>query len=41
MNARLVAGIAAIVVAALTRHILLTLAVGMGTLWLAQAIIGK
>jgi branched-subunit amino acid transport protein len=41
VNARLVAGIAAIVVAALTRHILLTLAVGMGTLWLAQAIIGK
>jgi branched-subunit amino acid transport protein len=41
VNARLVAGVAAIVVAALTRHVLLTLAVGMGTLWIAQAIIGR
>ena len=35
-NARFVAAVAAVLVAALTRHILLTIAVGMGTLWLAQ-----
>ena len=34
VNARFVA---AVLVAALTRHILLTIAVGMGTLWLVQA----
>ena len=36
-NARFVAAVAAVLVAALTRHILLTIAVGMGTLWLVQA----
>jgi branched-subunit amino acid transport protein len=39
VNARFFAGIAAILVAALTRHILLTIAVGMGTLWIVQAFI--
>ncbi|MCI0475912.1 MAG: AzlD domain-containing protein [Anaerolineales bacterium] len=39
INARFVAGLAAILVAALTRHILLTIAVGMGTLWLVQFLI--
>jgi branched-subunit amino acid transport protein len=37
VNARFVAAVAAILVAALTRHILVTIAVGMGTLWLVQA----
>jgi len=41
VNVRLVAGIAAIIVAALTRHILLTIGVGMGVLWIAQAVIGR
>jgi len=36
VNARFVAAVAAVLVAAFTRHILLTIAVGMGTLWLAQ-----
>jgi branched-subunit amino acid transport protein len=39
VNARFIAGIAAILVAALTRHILLTIVVGMGTLWIVQALI--
>jgi branched-subunit amino acid transport protein len=39
VNARFIAGIAAILVAALTRHILLTIAVGMGTLWLVQFLV--
>ena len=39
VNARFIAGIAAILVAALTRHILLTIIVGMGMLWLVQALI--
>jgi branched-subunit amino acid transport protein len=38
-SARLVAGIAAILVATRTRHILLTIVVGMGTLWLVQALL--
>jgi branched-subunit amino acid transport protein len=37
VNARFVAAVAAVLVAALTRHILVTIAVGMGTLWLVQA----
>ncbi len=36
-NPRLIAGVAAIAVAALTRRILLTMIVGMAVLWLAQA----
>lgn len=36
-NLRLVAGILAAVVAWFSRNVLLTLAVGMGTLWLLQA----
>lgn len=39
-NPRLVAGIAAIIVAARTRRVLLTIAVGMVTLWIARAIMG-
>ena len=39
VNARFIAGIAAILVAALTRHILLTIVVGMGTLWIVQALL--
>jgi branched-subunit amino acid transport protein len=41
VNVRLVAGVAAIIVAGLTRHILLTIGVGMGVLWIAQAVIGR
>jgi len=36
-NARFIAGLAAILVAALTRRIMLTIIVGMGTLWMIQA----
>ncbi len=36
-NVRLIGGVAAIAVAALTRRMLLTIAVGMGVMWLAQA----
>ena len=35
-NVRLLAGVAAIVVAALTRHTLLTIVVGMGVMWALQ-----
>jgi branched-subunit amino acid transport protein len=38
-NARLVAGVLAILVAWRTRNMLLTIAVGMGTLWLLQALL--
>jgi branched-subunit amino acid transport protein len=41
VNARFIAGIAAIIAAALTRHILLTIAVGMGTLWIVQALLAR
>lgn len=41
VNARLIAGLAAILVAALTRHILLTIVVGMGTLWIAQTFLAR
>jgi branched-subunit amino acid transport protein len=40
-NVRLVAGIAAIVVAALTRHTLLTIVVGMGVMWVTQFILAR
>jgi branched-subunit amino acid transport protein len=36
VNARFVAAVAAVLVATFTRHILLTIAVGMGTLWIVQ-----
>jgi branched-subunit amino acid transport protein len=36
VNARFIAGITAILVAALTRRIMLTIIVGMGTLWIVQ-----
>ena len=39
VNARFVAAVAAVLVAALTRRILLTIAVGMGTLWLVQELL--
>jgi branched chain amino acid efflux pump len=37
-NLRLIAGVIAIVVAWLTRNVLLTIVVGMGVLWILQAI---
>ncbi len=37
-NERLISGVMAIVVVWYTRNVLLTIAVGMGTLWLLQAI---
>ena len=40
-NVRLVAGIAAIVVAALTRRTLLTIVVGMGVMWVAQFVLAR
>ncbi|MBM3129577.1 MAG: AzlD domain-containing protein [Chloroflexi bacterium] len=36
VNARFIAGLAAILVAAFTRRIMLTIIVGMATLWLVQ-----
>lgn len=39
-NLRLIAGLLAAVVALFTRNVLLTLAAGMGTLWLLQALVG-
>jgi branched chain amino acid efflux pump len=41
LNVRFVAGMAAIIVALFTRNILITLAVGMGVMWLVQGIIGR
>jgi len=38
-NARLWAGLLAIVAAGLTRNVLLTIAVGMGALWILQAVL--
>ncbi len=38
-NPRLIGGVAAIAVAALTRRMLLTIAVGMGMMWLAQSLL--
>ncbi len=40
-NPRFVAGIAAILVAALTRHTLLTIIVGMGMMWIMQFVLVK
>jgi branched-subunit amino acid transport protein len=40
-SARFVAGMAAILVVAFTRHILLTIVIGMGTLWAVQSVIGR
>ena len=40
-NPRLIAGAAAIVVAALTRHTLLTVIVGMGTMWILQTVLAR
>ncbi len=40
-NPRLIGGIAAIAVAALTRSMLLTIAAGMGVMWLAQAVLAR
>ena len=39
-NGRLVGGVVAILVARLTKNVLLTTIAGMGTLWLMQAIAG-
>jgi branched-subunit amino acid transport protein len=39
-NPRLVAGVAAILIALFTRRVLLTIAVGLGVLWIAQAVMG-
>ncbi len=38
-NARLIAGACAIVVAATTRNAILTIVVGMGVLWIVQALV--
>lgn len=38
-NARLIAGVLAVLVAWRTRNMLLTIAVGMGALWLLQALL--
>ncbi len=40
-NPRLIGGVAAIVVAALTRRMLLTIAVGMGVMWIMQAVLAR
>ncbi len=40
-NPRLLAGVAAIVVAAVTRHVLLTVVVGMSALWLLQFLMAR
>ena len=40
-NVRLLAGIAAIIVAALTRKILWTIVVGMGVMWIAQYLLAR
>jgi branched-subunit amino acid transport protein len=40
-NPRLVAGIAAMLVAWRTRHSLLTIAVGMGVMWIMQMVVGR
>lgn len=39
--ARFVAGVVAILVALITRHVLLTIVVGMGTLWTIQFLVGR
>ncbi len=41
INPRFVAGIAAILIAFLTRNILITLVTGMGVMWFVQAMIGR
>ena len=40
-DVRLVAGVAAIVVAALTRRTLLTIVVGMGVMWVTQFVLAR
>jgi len=40
-NLRLLAGLAAVLVAAWTRNVLATIAVGMGVLWGLQAFLGR
>jgi branched-subunit amino acid transport protein len=40
-NLRLIAGLIAILVAWRTRNVLLTIAAGMGTLWLLQALVSR
>jgi branched-subunit amino acid transport protein len=40
-NVRLLGGIAAIVVAALTRHTLLTIVAGMGVMWVTQFVLAR
>ena len=40
-NVRLIAGVAAIVVAALTRRTLLTIVVGMGVMWVTQFLLAR
>jgi branched-subunit amino acid transport protein len=40
-NLRLLAGLAAVLVAAFTRNVLATIAVGMGALWSLQALLGR
>lgn len=40
-NPRLIGGVAAIAVAALTRRMVLTIAAGMGVMWLAQAVLAR
>ncbi len=39
-NPRLIGGVAAIAVAALTRRMVLTIVVGMGVMWVMQAMMG-
>ncbi len=40
-NPRLIGGIAAILVAAVTRRMVLTIVAGMGALWIAQALLAR
>jgi branched-subunit amino acid transport protein len=40
-NPRLIAGVAAIVVAAVTRHVLLTVVVGMSVMWIMQFLMAR
>ncbi len=40
-NPRFIAGIAAMLIAFLTRNVLITLVIGMSVMWITQAIIGK
>jgi branched-subunit amino acid transport protein len=40
-NARLIAGIGAIIIAFLTRNVLITLVTGMGVMWIVQGTVGR